>query len=254
MPVIGYSTCRIPPDLTERCIRDAFEAGCRLIDTGECGPGTSPAGEGTSDALRASGFHREEVFLAARLRGCCSREETEEAVDRCLKDRGLAYLDLLLLENMPGSQSEAWRALETAQYRGKVRAIGAADLDVPAFDRLMRTAHTVPAVVQAPVSVFGQQEALRRRAAECGAVMAAWGPLAAGANDFFRNPTLNGIGLRRGKTAAQIALRWLYQRGIVPFPGTTRPGHLKEDLDIFDFELNAIEMREIAALEIDETE
>lgn len=246
MPRIGYGVYQIPSSITESCVRDALSAGYRSVDTAQCYGNEHAVGK----AIRASGISRDEVFLTTKLWGGRGYKDTVESIDDSLKSLGMDYIDLLLIHEPTGDFHEIYRAMEDAYRAGKLRAIGVANFLERNYRSLLETAKVVPAVNQIETHVFRQQKNMRKLLAEHGTVHEAWSPLACGQNGFFRNPVLKEIGGRYGKSNAQIGLRFLYQKGIVIIPKSTRLERMRDNLDILDFALTQEEMDQLTALDL----
>ena len=247
MPRIGYGVYQIPSSITERCVSAALSVGYRSVDTAQC-YGNEQA---TGKAIKASGILRDEIFVTTKLWGGRGYKDTVASIDGSLKALGMDYIDLLLIHEPTGDFHEIYRAMEDAYRAGKLRAIGVANFLEKNYRILLETAAIIPAVNQIETHVFRQQKEMRKLLADNGTVHESWSPLACGQNGFFRNPILNEIGGRYGKSNAQVGLRFLYQQGIVIIPKSTHIERMKENMDILDFELTADEMDELSHLDLD---
>ena len=247
MPRIGYGVYQIPSSSTERCVRDALSVGYRSIDTAQCYANEAETGR----AIKASGIPRGEVFVTTKLWGGRGYKDTVSSIDGSLRALGMDYIDLLLIHEPTGDFREIYRAMEDAYRAGKFRAIGVANFLEKNYRSLLETAQVVPAVNQIETHVFRQQSGMRKLLREHGTIHESWSPLACGQNGFFRNPVLREIGGKYGKSNAQIGLRFLYQQDIVIIPKSTHIERMKENLNILDFELTAVEMDRIRSLDLD---
>lgn len=246
MPQLGYGVFQVSPDEAERCVSDALSVGYRMIDTAQAYRNE----EGVGSAIRKSGVAREEIFVVDKIwMSNYEGDAPARSIDESLRKLGTDYIDLMLLHQPYGDRYNAYRALEDALKAGKVRAIGVSNF-YP--DHLIDLAHftdVVPAVNQVETHVFFQQVEARKYMDELGVAHMSWGPLAEGKNGFFTNETLVDIGNKYGKTAAQVALRYLLQRGIIVIPKSTRKERMAENLSLFDSELSAADMDALLALD-----
>lgn len=245
MPVIGYGTYQTPPRITERCVRDALRVGYRSIDTAQCYGNEHEVGI----ACQKSGIPREELFITTKLWACHGYEDTLNSIDRSLKKLGMDYIDLLLIHEPTGDVHEIYRAMESAYKDGRLRAIGISNFMEDRYLDLVNHCKIIPAVDQVETHVFRQQKNLRSLECQIGTKHESWSPLACGQNGIFANKTLLQIGKAHGKSAAQIALRFLLQQGIVIIPKSTHIERMKENLELFDFDLTSEEINAIEALE-----
>ncbi len=247
MPLLGYGTYQIPPRITERCVFDALSVGYRLIDTAQCYGNEHAVGL----ACRKSGIPRSELFITTKLWGCRGYQDTLRSIDGSLKKIGMDYIDLLLIHEPAGDVHEIYRAMEKVYGEGKLKAIGVSNFLSDRYLDLVNHCAFVPAVNQVETHVFRQQRNLRRLEIQIGTKHESWSPLACGQNGFFRNPVLIDIGRRYGKSCAQVGLRFLCQQDIVIIPKSTHIERMRENLDIFDFELTEDEIKRMEALDLD---
>lgn len=246
MPLLGFGVYQVTPDACARCVTDALRSGYRAIDTAQAYENE----EGVGQALAAGGWPREDVFITTKVWVSHAGEQQAAAsIDASLRKLRTDYIDLLLIHQPFGDYYGTWRAMIAAQKAGKVRAIGVSNFLRDRYQDLVEFSGVIPAVNQVETHVFCQQRALQAQMARYGTVTESWGPLAEGKNDIFRNEVLRRIGAAHGKTAAQVALRSLVQRGIACIPKTTHVERMRENIAIFDFELSAAEMEQIAALD-----
>ena len=245
MPFIGFGTYKMPSSITERTVSDALKSGYRHIDTAQCYGNEREVGL----AVKKSGLKRENVFVTTKLWGGRGYQDTLESIENSLQKLNLGYIDLLLIHEPTGDFQEIYRGMETAYQEGKLRAIGVANFLETNFKRLMETAKIVPAVNQIETHVFRQQRPMAKLLKAYGTVHESWSPLAAGKENIFVHPILLAIAEAHKKTAAQIALRFLYQREIPIIPKTTHIGRMKENMDIWDFSLSEEEMNDIGKLD-----
>lgn len=248
MPQIGYGVFQVSPDECERCVSDALKTGYRMIDTAQAYHNE----EGVGAAVRKSGIPREELFLVSKIWiSNYGYEKAKASIDESLRKLGTDYLDLMLLHQPFCDRYGAYRALEAAYKEGKLRAIGVSNFYPDHFIDLASNVEIVPAVNQVETHVFDQQTEAQKYMEEFGTRIMAWGPLAEGRNNFFTNPVLVAIGAKYGKSVAQVALRWLTQRGVIIIPKSVHVERMEQNLDIFDFTLSEEDMAEIARLDTD---
>ena len=246
MPQIGYGVYQVDPAECERCVADALRVGYRMIDTAQAYHNE----EGVGAAVRKSGIPREDLFLVSKVWiSNYGYEKAKASVDESLRRLGTDYIDLMLLHQPFCDRYGAYRALETAYREGKVRAIGVSNFYPDHFIDLASNVEIIPAVNQVETHVFDQQVQAQKYMEEFGTRIMSWGPLAEGRNNFFTNPVLEAIGRKYGKSVAQVALRWLIQRGVIIIPKSVHVERMEQNLDIFDFELSADDMAAIAALD-----
>ncbi len=246
MPVLGYGVFKVAPQECERCVSDALNVGYRLIDTAQAYFNE----EGVGNAISKSGIPRQDIFLVTKVWISNAGEEKAAAsIDESLRKLKTDYVDLLLIHQAYGDVFGSWRAMEKAYHAGKVRAIGVSNFQAGRFFDFAHYVDIKPMVNQLQCNPLVQQQGIEPILAEHDTKMMAWGPLGGeGADGVVKNELLASIGQRYGKTAAQVALRWLTQRGIVAIPKSTHVERMRQNLDIFDFTLTDEEMKRIVTL------
>lgn len=250
MPMLGYGVYQTPPEETERCVLEAVDVGYRSIDTAQAYGNE----EGVGSALVKSGLPREEFFLTTKVWiSNAGYERAKASIEESLQKMRTSYLDLLLIHQPFGDYYGTYRAMEEAYKAGKVRAIGVSNFYPDRLIDLYHFAEIKPAVNQIETHVFQQQETARKYLKDRGVQIESWGPFAEGKNNFFQNPVLVETGKKYGKTAAQTALRFLIQSGVVAIPKSTHRERMEENFQIFDFALNEEEMQKIRALDTGES-
>jgi 2,5-diketo-D-gluconate reductase A len=252
MPALGFGVFQVPdPAECEQAVAQALETGYRLIDTAASYANEEAVGR----AFAASGIPREELFVTTKLWVAdAGYDRAKLAFARSLEKLGLDYLDLYLIHQPYGDYYGAWRAMEELHAEGLIRAIGVSNFYTDRLIDLILNNKVAPAVNQIETHVFNQRTADQTLASEHNVQIEAWGPFAEGKNDFFSNPILAGIAESHEKTVAQVALRWLTQRGIVAIPKSVRADRMAENFDIFDFDLSDEEMSQIATLDTGESQ
>ena len=246
MPIIGYGVYLVDPSVTERCVLDALSVGYRSLDTAQYYENEAMVGS----AVRKSGIPRDEIFITSKL--CLSRPTYAKAKDNVkgsLHRMGLDYLDLMLIHWPMGNDGEIWAAFEDLVKEGLLRSIGVSNFYPAQFDLLMKGASVIPAVNQIETHVFYQQRPMIAKMEEAGTAVESWGPLAEGLNGIFTNPVLTEVGAAHGKTAAQVALRFLTQQGIIVIPKSVHKERMIQNLDTLDFTLTGDEMAAIRGLD-----
>lgn len=251
MPVLGYGVFLVSPQECERCVSDALSVGYRLIDTAQAYANE----EGVGQAMVKSGIRREEIFLTTKVWiSNAGEEKAARSIDESLRKLKTDYLDLLLIHQAYGDVFGTWRAMEKAYKAGKVRAIGVSNFQEARFFDFAHYVDVKPMVNQLQCNTLVQQNGIQGVLNDFGTRMMAWGPLGGqGAEGVIKSELLAGIGAQYGKSAAQVALRWLTQRGIVAIPKSSHKERMAQNLDIFDFTLTPPDMEQIATLNQSDT-
>jgi 2,5-diketo-D-gluconate reductase A len=249
IPQLGFGVFQIPPKDTAAAVSVALEAGYRHIDTAEMYRNEGGVGE----AVRASGLDRADVFITSKLNNGFHRpDEARRAFAETLEELGTDYVDLFLIHwPLPtlydGDYVSTWKTLEEFQQDGRARSIGVSNFQVAHLERLAAESDTVPAVNQIELHpYFGNREVAAYDRAH-GIATEAWAPIAQG--KVLDDPTLNEIGDRLGKSPAQVALRWHIQHGRIVFPKSVTPARIKENFELFDFQLEPEDVEKIDALD-----
>ncbi|WP_353121006.1 aldo/keto reductase [Dysgonomonas capnocytophagoides] len=246
MPILGFGVYQITPEECERCVSEAIQIGYRSIDTAQAYFNE----EGVGNAIRNSGIPRNEFFITTKVWiSNAGYEKAKESIHESLRKLQTDYIDLLLIHQPFGDYYGTYRAMEEAYKEGKVRAIGVSNFYPDRFIDLAEFVNVKPAVNQVETHVFNQQVKPQEIMQQYGTQIESWGPFAEGKNDFFINETLKSIGDKYAKSVAQIALRFLVQRGVVVIPKSINRERMKENIEVFDFELNQDEMAAIRKLD-----
>lgn len=248
MPQEGFGVFQVPdPAQCEQAVLDAIESGYRLIDTAAAYGNEEAVGA----AIRKSGVNRNDLFITTKMWvQDASYEGAKQAFETSLAKLGLDYLDLYLIHQPMGDYMGAWRAIEELYRAGRIRAIGVCNCYPHVLADFCETVQILPAVNQIELHPFFQQEDALNLMKEYNIVPEAWGPFAEGKHGIFTHPVLTAIGKKYGKSAAQVALRWNVQRGVVVIPKSVHKNRMEQNLDIWDFALTDSDMAEIGALDI----
>lgn len=245
MPAIGFGVYQIPQTETERVVSDALEVGYRMIDTAQSYFNEQQVG----DAIKHSGLKREDLFITTKLWvQDYEYDDALRAFDESMKRLGLDYLDLYLLHKPYGNYYAAWRACEKLYKEGRLKAIGVTSFSSERLQDLFLHNEVKPAVNQLETNPFFQQKEAHEFLQHEGIQHEAWAPFAEGKNGIFTHPVLKAIADKHGKSVGQVVLHWMIQRGIVVIPKSTHLERMKQNIDVFDFELIPDDMQRIAQM------
>ena len=252
MPLEGFGVFQVPdPAVCEQAVLDAIATGYRLIDTAAAYMNEEAVGK----AIAKCGVPREELFITTKLWvQDASYEGAKAAIETSLQKLGLSYIDLYLIHQPMGDYIGAYRAMEDAYKAGKLKAIGVCNFYPARLADLCETVEVKPAVDQVELHPFFQQENALALMKEYGVRPEAWGPFAEGNHGIFTHPVLTKIGEKYGKSAAQVALRWNVQRGVIVIPKSVHKDRMEQNIAIWDFQLSDEDMAEIAKLDIGHSE
>ncbi|MBB3602544.1 2,5-diketo-D-gluconate reductase A [Mycolicibacterium sp. BK556] len=249
IPQLGFGVFQIAPDETAAAVRTALEIGYRHIDTAEMYQNEKGVGEGVRD----SGIDRGEVYITSKLNnGFHKPDDARRAFDKTIELLGFDYVDLFLIHwPLPGLYDgdfvSTWKTLEEFKNDGRARSIGVSNFQIHHLEQLARDTETVPAVNQIEVHPYFANDALRAYGTDHTILTEAWSPIAQGA--VLGDPVIGAIAERLGKSPAQVTLRWHIERGDIVFPKSVTPARIKENLEIFDFELSDDDIDAITGLD-----
>lgn len=247
MPAVGFGVFQITDK--EECTRvvlDAIDAGYRLIDTAQSYGNEKAVGE----AIAKSSVPREELFITTKVWiSNAGYDKAKESIESSLKKMKLDYLDLVLIHQPLNDYYGTYRAMEELYKEGKIKAIGVSNFYPDRLVDLALFNEVTPAVNEIEVNPFHQQIVAQDFNSKYGVQLQAWAPFAEGRNGMFDNLTLKEIGEKYNKSVAQVILRWLLQRGIVPLAKTTNKERMLQNIDIFDFKLDKDDMDTISSLD-----
>jgi 2,5-diketo-D-gluconate reductase A len=249
IPQLGFGVFQIDPAETADAVRQALEIGYRHIDTAEMYQNEAGVGEG----VRSSGLDRGDVFITSKLNNGFHRpDDARAAFDQTLDALKFDYVDLFLIHwPLPtlydGDYVSTWKTLEEFYHDGRARSIGVSNFQPSHLRRLAQESDVVPAVNQVEVHPYLTNEEVRAYGIEHGIATEAWSPIAQGG--VLKDPAITRIADQHGRTAAQVVLRWHIQRGDIIFPKSTTPSRIKENFELFDFELTDADMTSITVLD-----
>ena len=243
--MLGFGVYQIPAEQTEPAVTDALAAGYRLLDTAESYGNEDAVGR----AIAQSAVPRDELFVTTKLWIHSGEEAAKRAFATSLERLGLDYVDLYLIHQPLGDYYGAWRAMQELNRHGLAKAIGVSNFYPDRLVDLIDHNEVTPAVNQIETHPYNQRRADQQLMREHGIQHESWGPFAEGKNNIFSDPTLSEIATAHGKSVAQVILRWLAQRDIVVIPKSVRAERMRENIDVFDFELTDEEMTRIAGLD-----
>ncbi len=247
IPQFGLGVYQVPEgDAAYNAVLDALKMGVRHIDTAHAYQNERSVGR----AVRDSGVAREKVWITTKLWPHEYGEgKTAAAIDKMLERLGTDYIDLLLLHQQFGDYLGAWKDMEKAVKTGKVRSIGISNFESERLEELCEAAVIKPSVLQVECHPYYQQNELKKRIEKYGTVIESWYPIGHGDKGLIGEALFTKLAQKYNKSNVQIILRWHIQEGTIVFPRTTNPEHMKENFDIFDFELTADEMTQIRKLD-----
>ena len=246
IPALGYGLFMVDPLKSEEYVSLAIETGYRLIDTAQIYNNE----EGVGNAVKKSGIKRDEFFIVSKIwHTNAGFDEALKSIDLSLKKLQTDYIDLMLIHMPYNDYYSIYKALETAYKKGIVKSIGISNFDTGRYIDIIYHSEIKPVINQVETHVFNQQKDLQKAMQEYGTLIMAWAPFAEGKNDFFNNSILKSIGEKYNKSAAQIALRFLIQSGIIAIPKTVNIKRMKENFNVFDFILSCEDMKLINSLD-----
>ena len=249
IPQLGFGVFQIDPSRTAAAVKTALDIGYRHLDTAEMYRNEKEVGQGIRDA----GLDRAEVFITSKLNnGFHKPDDARRAFGKTLEALNSDYVDLFLIHwPLPtlygGDFVSTWKVLEEFARDGRARSIGVSNFQTAHLDRLAAETDTVPAVNQIEVHPYFTNERVRAYGRDHGIATEAWSPIAQG--KVLDDPVINRIASARGKSPAQVVLRWHIQRGDIVFPKSVTPDRVKSNFELFDFELDNSDMDAISALD-----
>lgn len=246
MPMQGFGVFQIEAKECERVVSDAIEAGYRMFDTAMTYNNEAAVGR----AIRQSGLCRKKFYITTKVWiSDAGYDRTLSAFDLSMKNLGLDYLDLYLIHMPLGDYYGSWRALETLYKEGRVKSIGVCNFSAARLMDLCYNAEVKPMIDQIECHVHYQRQEELDVMKKLGVQPEAWAPFAEGLKGTFTDPTLQAIARKHGKTTAQVMLRWNIQRGVIVIPKSTHRSRMEENANVWDFQLDDDDMRQIARLD-----
>ncbi|WP_419154739.1 aldo/keto reductase [Weissella minor] len=252
MPILGFGVFQVTDQKeAKQAVLDAIEQGYRLIDTAASYGNEQAVGE----AIKETDVSRDELFITSKLwLDSTGYEATKQAIKDSLSLLDLEYLDLFLIHQPYGDIFGSWKAMAEAKEAGLIKAIGVSNFSIAQVTNLAEFSGIKPEVNQIEVNPFNQNVQLVDYLQDYGVKVEAWAPFAEGKNGLFTNALLQGIADSHNKSIAQVVLRWIVQRNIVPIAKSTKPERMAQNLDVLDFELTQSEMEKIAKMDTSESQ
>ncbi|MDE7290395.1 MAG: aldo/keto reductase [Oscillospiraceae bacterium] len=249
MPIYGLGTYSLTGEECVQSVTSALENGVRLIDTAYMYHNEESVGE----AVRNSGIPREEIFVITKLYPN-QFSDPENAIEQALEKLDIEYIDMMLLHHPGTDDVKAYKAMEKAVSEGKIRSIGLSNWYVEELNDFLPKVDTVPALVQNEIHPYYQENDVIPYIHDLGIVVQGWYPLGGRGytKELLGDKVISEIAKAHGKSSAQVILRWNLQKGVVVIPGSSNPDHIKENTELFDFELTDEEMQKINALDRNE--
>ncbi|GAA0702148.1 aldo/keto reductase [Paraclostridium ghonii] len=244
IPLLGFGTYKSGSDEdTSKSVKNALKLGYRMIDTASFYGNEVGIGKG----IKESKVDREEIFLVTKLwNEDHGYENTIEAFNKSLRNLNVDYIDLYLIHWPNKLNAETWRAFEDLHEMGKVKAIGVCNFKVNHLEELKKSGNIMPMVNQVEMHPFSIKNEILNYCKESNIKVIAWSPISRGR--IFSNDLMISLSEKYNKTIAQIALRWHIQRGVIPIPKSSNEDRIKENIDIFDFEISSEDMKYIDLL------
>lgn len=247
IPQLGLGVWQVAPEITARVVRDALEAGYRMIDTAEGYHNE----EGVGEAIRSAGLPRDQIFVTSKLRnGGHDRDSALKSFDATMKALGVDMLDMFLIHWPVPRQDkyvEAWKTLVELQKNGRIRSIGVSNFNQDHLERIIDATGVIPAVNQIELHPYFPQADKRAFLAKHGIHVESYSPL--GSGNLLGDEIIAKIGEPHGKSVAQVVIRWHLQQGLIVIPKSTHKQRIVENFDVFDFELDAAEMQALTDLD-----
>ena len=250
MPIMGLGTYALDHDTCVNSVMTLLESGGRLIDTAYMYGNEEAVGEGVRRGMAEYGIPREDIFVITKIYPS-QFGDPEAAVDMALQKLDIGYIDMMLLHHPGAGDVEAYRVMEQYVETGKIHALGLSNWYVEELTEFLPQVTVMPALVQNEVHPYYQEQDVVQFIQEKGIVVQCWYPLGGRGytQALLNDETIAGIAAAHSVSSAQVILRWDLQRGIVVIPGSSNPEHIRENLDLFDFELSDEEMKQIASLD-----
>ena len=256
IPTLGFGVFQVPNEgAAKQAVIDAIKTGYRLIDTAASYGNEREVGEGIKSVIEEGIVKREDLFITSKLWvHDVTAKKASKAIQDSLDRLQIDYLDLLLIHQPYNDVFGAWKAMEESYEKGLVKSIGVSNFDIAQITNLAEFNSIKPMVAQIEVNPFYQNIENVRYMQEYGVQIEAWAPFAEGKHDLFKNELLQSIGDRYNKSIAQIVLRWLYQRDIIPLAKSVKQERMHQNIDVLDFELSDEDMGQIKTLDTNQSQ
>ena len=253
MPIVGLGTYALDYDTCVNSVMALIENGGRLIDTAYMYGNEEAVGEGVRRAIAEFGVSREEIFVITKIYPN-QFSDPESAIEMALEKLDIGYIDMMLLHHPGSNDVEAYLAMEKYVTEGKIRSLGLSNWYIEELTDFLPQVNIMPALVQNEIHPYYQEQEVVPFIQEKGIVVQCWYPLGGRGytQELLTDETISSIAAAHEISAAQVILRWDLQRGIVVIPGSSNPEHIRENLDLFGFELTSEDMEQIASLDRDE--
>ena len=250
MPIMGLGTYALDYDTCVNSVMTLIANGGRLIDTAYMYGNEEAVGEGVRRAMAEYGVPREEIFVITKIYPN-QFGNPEAAIDMALEKLNIGYIDMMLLHHPGSNDVRAYLAMEKYAAEGKIRSLGLSNWYIEELTDFLPQVNIMPALVQNEIHPYYQEQEVVPFIQDKGIVVQCWYPLGGRGytKELLTDETITAIASAHGVSAAQVILRWDLQRGVVVIPGSSNPDHIRENLDLFCFELTQEEMDQIAALD-----
>ncbi|CAI2619639.1 putative oxidoreductase YtbE [Apilactobacillus kunkeei] len=256
IPTLGFGVFQVPNQgAAKQAVVDTIKTGYRLIDTAASYGNEREVGEGIKAVIEEGIVKREDLFITSKLWvHDVTAAKAPKAIQDSLDRLQLDYLDLLLIHQPYNDVFGAWKAMEAAYEKGLVKSIGVSNFDNEQITNLSEFNDIKPMVAQIEVNPFCQNIEKVQYMQDYGVQIEAWAPFAEGQHDLFKNELLQSIGDKYNKSVAQVVLRWLYQRAIIPLAKSVKPERMQQNIDVLDFELSDEDMEQIKTLDTNQSQ
>jgi 2,5-diketo-D-gluconate reductase A len=247
IPQLGLGVWQVEPEITARVVKDGIKAGYRLIDTAEGYHNE----EGVGQAIQEGGVPRDQLFITSKLRnGAHARDVALESFDASMKALGLETIDMFLIHWPVPSQGkyvEAWKTLVELQQQGRIKSIGVSNFNADHIERIVAETGVKPVVNQIELHPYFQQRDKRDFLKQNGIQIESYSPL--GSGNVLKDRTIEAIGKKHGKSVAQTIIRWHLQQGLIAIPKSTHADRIRDNIAVFDFELDEADLKQLAGLD-----
>lgn len=254
MPINGLGTYSLHGETCKNAVKSTLSSGVRLIDTASMYGNEEEIGQAIREAMEEQGIKREEIFVTTKIYPGSQMENPEQSIQSCLDKLNIGYVDMMLLHHPDPNDVKAYKAMEQFVKDGKIRSIGLSNWYVKELEEFLPQVDTVPAMVQNEIHPYYQENDVIPYIQSLGIVVQGWYPFGGRGHTsaLLNDETITEIAKAHGVSSAQVILRWNLQKGVVVIPGSSNPDHIKENTDIYSFELNDDEMQHINALDRNE--